>query len=304
MIKALAGGGGRGMRKVHNADQIAGAYQRCAAEARPGFGDPALFAEALLGDARHIEVQVVAAPAGHQTHALAVGDRDCSIQRRYQNLVEIAPAQGLSENLRRALHQAAVRLCARVGLRGMATVEFLVSGERFVFLEVNPRIQVEHTVTEQTTGLDLVAVQLAIAGGESYYRLGLTAGIASDGTEVIGEPAAQRGISIQLRVNAETFGLDFSVLPSAGTLIAFCPPSGPGVRVDTYGRPGLAVSPQYGSLLAKVTVAVHGSSWRAAMRKADTALSEFGVEGVATNIGFLRGCWPNSDSKPVGLKPI
>lgn len=288
MIKALAGGGGRGMRKVHNAAQIAGAYQRCAAEARLGFGDPALFAEALLGDARHIEVQVVAAPAGHQTHALAVGDRDCSIQRRYQKLIEIAPAQGLSEELRRALHQAAVRLCARVGLRGLATVEFLVSGEQFVFLEVNPRIQVEHTVTEQTTGLDLVAVQLAIAGGESYYRLGLPAGIASDGTEVIGEPATQRGIAIQLRVNAETFGPDFSVLPSAGTLTAFCPPSGPGVRVDTYGRPGLVVSPQYDSLLAKVIVAVHGSSWRAAMRKADTALSEFGVEGVATNIGFLR----------------
>lgn len=288
MIKALAGGGGRGMRKVHNAAQIAGAYQRCAAEARLGFGDPALFAEALLGDARHIEVQVVAAPAGHQTHALAVGDRDCSIQRRYQKLIEIAPAQGLSEELRRALHQAAVRLCARVGLRGLATVEFLVSGEQFVFLEVNPRIQVEHTVTEQTTGLDLVAVQLAIAGGESYYRLGLPAGIASDGTEVIGEPATQRGIAIQLRVNAETFGPDFSVLPSAGTLTAFCPPSGPGVRVDTYGRPGLVVSPQYDSLLAKVIVAVHGSSWRAAMRKVDTALSEFGVEGVATNIGFLR----------------
>lgn len=288
MIKALAGGGGRGMRKVHNAAQIAGAYQRCAAEARLGFGDPALFAEALLGDARHIEVQVVAAPAGHQTHALAVGDRDCSMQRRYQKLIEIAPAQGLSEELRRALHQAAVRLCARVGLRGLATVEFLVSGESFVFLEVNPRIQVEHTVTEQTTGLDLVAVQLAIAGGESYYRLGLPAGIASDGTEVIGEPATQRGIAIQLRVNAETFCPDFSVLPSAGTLTAFCPPSGPGVRVDTYGRPGLVVSPQYDSLLAKVIVAVHGSSWRAAMRKADTALSEFGVEGVATNIGFLR----------------
>lgn len=145
MLKALAGGGGRGMRKVHRADQIDDAYQRCAAEAQLGFGDPALYAEALLDDARHIEVQVVAAPAGHQTHALAVGDRDCSIQRRYQKLVEIAPAQGLSDELRRALHQAAVRLCARVGLRGLATVEFLVTGEDFVFLEANPRIQVEQT---------------------------------------------------------------------------------------------------------------------------------------------------------------
>lgn len=288
MIKALAGGGGRGMRKVHSADQIDDAYQRCAAEAQLGFGDPALFAEALRTDARHIEVQVVAAPAGHQTHAHAVGDRDCSIQRRYQKLVEIAPAQGLSDELRRALHQAAVRLCARVGLRGLATVEFLVTGEEFVFLEVNPRIQVEHTVTEETTGLDLVAVQLAIAGGASFYQLGLASGIASDGLEVIGEPAARRGIAIQLRVNTETFGPDFSVVPTAGTLTAFSPPSGPGVRVDTYGRAGLVISPQYDSLLAKLIVDVHGSSWQAAVRKARTALAEFGIEGVHTNIGLLR----------------
>lgn len=288
MIKALAGGGGRGMRQVHSADQIDDAYRRCAAEAQLGFGDPALFAEALRTDARHIEVQVVAAPAGHQTHAHAVGDRDCSIQRRYQKLVEIAPAQGLSDELRRALHRAAVRLCARVGLRGLATVEFLVTGEEFVFLEVNPRIQVEHTVTEETTGLDLVAVQLAIAGGASFYQLGLASGIASDGLEVIGEPAARRGIAIQLRVNTETFGPDFSVVPTAGTLTAFSPPSGPGVRVDTYGRAGLVISPQYDSLLAKLIVDVHGSSWQAAVRKARTALAEFGIEGVHTNIGLLR----------------
>ncbi|BCZ25383.1 carboxyl transferase domain-containing protein [Mycobacterium senriense] len=288
MIKALAGGGGRGMRKVHSADQVDDAYQRCAAEAQLGFGDPALFAEALLTDARHIEVQVVAAPAGHQTHAHAVGDRDCSIQRRYQKLIETAPAQGLSGELRRALHRAAVRLCARVGLRGLATVEFLVTGEEFVFLEVNPRIQVEHTVTEETTGLDLVAVQLAIAGGASFYQLGLASGIASDGMEVIGEPAARRGVAIQLRVNTETFGPDFSVVGSAGTLTAFSPPSGPGVRVDTYGRAGLVISPQYDSLLAKLIVSVHGSSWQAAVRKARTALAEFDIEGVHTNIGFLR----------------
>ncbi|RAU89876.1 carbamoyl-phosphate-synthetase [Mycobacterium colombiense] len=295
MIKALAGGGGRGMRKVHNADQIDDAYLRCAAEAQLGFGDPALFAEALLADARHIEVQVVAAPAGHQTHAHAVGDRDCSIQRRYQKLVEIGPAQGLSDDLRRALHRAAVRLCARVGLRGLATVEFLVTGDDFVFLEANPRIQVEHTVTEETTGLDLVALQLAIAGGASFYQLGLPSGIASDGLEVIGEPAARRGIAIQLRVNMETFGPDLSVVPSAGTLTVFSPPSGPGVRVDTYGRAGLAISPQYDSLLAKLIVFVHGSSaghassWRAAVRKARTALAEFSIEGVHTNVAFLRG---------------
>ena len=288
MIKALAGGGGRGMRKVERADQIDDACRQCAAEAQLGFGNPALFAEGLLADARHIEVQIVAAPAGHQTHALALGDRDCSIQRRYQKLVEIAPAQDLSDTMRRGLHQAAARLCARVGLRGLATVEFLVAGEKFVFLEVNPRIQVEHTVTEQTTGVDLVAAQLAIAGGDSYYQLGLPAGIASDGTEVIGEPAARRGIAIQTRVNMETFAADGSVLPSAGTLTMFSPPSGPGVRVDTYGRPGMTPSPRYDSLLAKVTTHVRGSQFPAALRKARTALADFGIEGIRTNVGFLR----------------
>ncbi len=288
MIKAIAGGGGRGMRKVSDADQVEHAYQQCAAEARIGFGEPALFAEAVLSDARHIEVQVVGAPAGHQTHALALGDRDCSIQRRYQKLVEIAPAQGLSDVLRRGLHQAAARLCARVGLRGVATVEFLVAGDRLVFLEVNPRIQVEHTVTEETTGVDLVAVQLAIAGGASYYQLGLPAGIASDGNEVIGEPAARRGVAIQARVNMETFAADGSVVPAAGTLTVFSLPSGPGVRVDTYGRPGLITSPRYDSLLAKVIAHVHGTSMQAAARKARTALGEFGIEGVRTNIELLR----------------
>jgi acetyl/propionyl-CoA carboxylase alpha subunit/acetyl-CoA carboxylase carboxyltransferase component len=295
MIKALAGGGGRGMRKVDSADQIDNAYRQCAAEAQLGFGNPALFAEALLGDARHIEVQIVAAPAGYQTRALALGDRDCSIQRRYQKLVEIAPVQGLSDTLRRNLHQAAARLCARVGLRGLATVEFLVAGEKFVFLEVNPRIQVEHTVTEEVTGVDLVAAQLAIAGGASYYQLGMPAGIASDGSEVIGEPAARRGIAIQARVNMETFAPDGSVLPAAGTLTVFSPPSGPGVRVDTYGRPGLTPSPRYDSLLAKVITHAHGSSFSAAVRKTRTALAEFSIEGVRTNIGFLRELLSDSE---------
>ncbi len=288
MIKALAGGGGRGMRKVTDAEQIEAAYRQCAAEAQRGFGDPALFAEAVLGAARHVEVQVVAAPAGHQTHALALGDRDCSLQRRHQKLIEVAPAQGLPDALRRNLHQAAARLCARVALRGLATVEFLLSGEQSVFLEVNPRIQVEHTVTEETTGIDLVAVQLAIAGGASFYELGLPAGIASDGTEVIGEPAARRGIAIQARVNMETFAPDGSVVPAAGTLTTFTPPGGPGVRVDTYGRPGLVAAPHYDSLLAKVVAHVHGPSFPAAVRKVRTALGEFGIEGIRTNIGLLR----------------
>ncbi|OBK09893.1 acetyl-CoA carboxylase family protein [Mycobacterium asiaticum] len=289
MIKALAGGGGRGMRKVERADQIDSAYRQCAAEAELGFGNPAVFAEALLVGARHIEVQIVAAPVGRQTHALALGDRDCSIQRRYQKLVEMAPAPYLSDDVRRALHGSAARLCARLGLHGLATVEFLLKEDDFVFLEINPRIQVEHTVTEEVTGVDLVAIQLAIASGMSYGDLGVPAGIASDGTEVIGDPAERTGIAIQARVNMETVMPDGSVLPATGTMTAFTPPSGPGVRVDTYGRAGLVASPRYDSLLAKVITHVRGTSLSAAVRKLRTALSEFTVEGIATNIDLLRG---------------
>jgi acetyl/propionyl-CoA carboxylase alpha subunit/acetyl-CoA carboxylase carboxyltransferase component len=284
VIKALAGGGGRGMRIVRAADQIDDAYRQCAAEAQLGFGDSDLFAEAHLSDARHIEVQIVATPS----RALALGDRDCSIQRRYQKLVEIAPAQGISATLRRDLHRAAARLCAQADYRGLATVEFLVSGEHFVFLEVNPRIQVEHTVTEEVTGIDLVAVQLRIAGGAPFHQLRLPAGIVADGQEVVGAPAAVRGIAIQTRVNMESMGADGSVMPTAGTLTVFSPPSGPGVRVDTFGRPGLTPSPRYDSLLAKVITRVRGSSFSAALRKAQTALDEFTIEGIRTNIGFLR----------------
>jgi len=282
VIKALSGGGGRGLRMVRRASELDDAYRRCAAEAAHGFGDPAVFAEAVCEDARHIEVQVVAAP----TRALALGDRDCSIQRRYQKLVEIAPAPGLSAPLRAELHAAAARLAAHVGCRGLATVEFLLSGEQFVFLEVNPRIQVEHTVTEVVTGVDLVAVSLAIAGGASFDDLDLPAGI--DSSDADRRPAAVRGIAIQTRVNMETLDADGSVLPATGTLTVFSPPSGPGVRVDTFGRPGLSPSPRYDSLLAKVITHVHGSSVPAALRKARTALAEFAVEGIRTNIGLLR----------------
>src|SRR5271163_713605 len=284
VIKALAGGGGRGMRIVRGAEQIDDAYRQCAAEAQLGFGDSALFAEAHLANARHIEVQVVATPS----RALALGDRDCSIQRRYQKLVEIAPAQGISTTLRRDLHRAAARLCAQADYRGLATVEFLVSGRRFVFLEVNPRIQVEHTITEETTGLDLITLQLAIARGATFDKLGLPDGIGADGTEVTGEPAVAHGIAIQTRINMETLAADGSVSPTTGTLTVFSPPTGPGVRVDTHGCPGLTPSPRYDSLLAKVITHVRDSSFPAAVRKAQTALTEFRIEGIRTNIGLLR----------------
>ncbi|MDA3639444.1 acetyl-CoA carboxylase family protein [Mycobacterium xenopi] len=284
MIKAIGGGGGRGVRVVRSAEQLDDAYRQCAAEAQLGFGNPAVFAEALFEDARHIEVQIVAAGA----HALALGDRDCSVQRRYQKLVEIAPSQAVTDEMRCDLHENAARLCAHVNYRGLATVEFLVAGERFVFLEVNPRIQVEHTVTEEATGVDLVAAQLAIADGTALDDLGLPAGITAHGTDVTGEPAPARGIAIQTRVNMETIDADGSVVPTAGTLTGFTPPSGPGVRVDTYGRPGLTLSPRYDSLLAKVITHVHGTSFPAALRKARTALADFSIEGIGTNIPLLR----------------
>ncbi|MGY0503032.1 carboxyl transferase domain-containing protein [Nocardia sp. FBN12] len=283
MIKALAGGGGRGMRVVRTAEEIDDAYRQCAAEAQLGFGNPAVFAETLFENARHIEVQIVATDGT----ALALGDRDCSVQRRHQKLLEIAPAQGLSDTVRRQLHSAAARLCAHVGYRGLATVEFLVSGTEFVFLEVNPRIQVEHTVTEEVTGVDLVAVQLAIAEGTPFDDLRLPSGIRADGTASTGDPAIADGIAIQARVNMETMTADGAAIPTTGTLTTFAPPTGPGVRVDTFGRPGLTPSPRYDSLLAKVITRTRGP-FPAAARKSATALGEFTVTGIGTNISFLR----------------
>ncbi|MEO9222648.1 MAG: biotin carboxylase N-terminal domain-containing protein, partial [Mycobacteriaceae bacterium] len=295
MLKALAGGGGRGMRPVRAESELDDAYRSCAAEAQLGFGRPDLFAEALCEGARHIEVQIVAAPGadGHAV-ALALGDRDCSVQRRHQKLVEVAPAQHLDAALRRQLHEAAARLCASVGYRGLATVEFLVTDEQFVFLEVNPRIQVEHTITEEVTGVDLVAVQLAIAQDVAFADLDLPEGVTATGTTTSGRPARAAGIAIQTRVNLETLQADGQVLPAAGTLITFASPTGPGVRVDTFGRPGLTPSPRYDSLLAKVITHTAGG-FAAAARKAGTALEEFVIKGIETNIPLLRKILADND---------
>lgn len=296
MIKALAGGGGRGMRPVRSPDEVADAYRACASEAELGFGNPALFAEALCEGARHIEVQIVAAPdADGTTRALALGDRDCSVQRRHQKVIEVAPAQRLSERTRLELHRAAARLCADQGYRGLATVEFLVTGEEFVFLEVNPRIQVEHTITEEVTGTDLVTVGLDIARGASLADLGLPAGIVARAGEVTGTAAEACGIAVQARVNMESMTTDGRTVPAAGTLTVFSAPTGPGVRVDTYGRLGLTTSPRYDSLLAKVITHTRADDFAAALRKTDTALREFTVEGVSTNISFLRAVLADKD---------
>ena len=269
MLKAAAGGGGRGMRPVRDAGEVEAAFAACAREALAAFGDGTLYAERLMEQARHIEVQV----AGDGTHVVAVGDRDCSLQRRRQKLVEIAPSPNLPDETRAALFDAATRLTA--GYRTLATVEFLVAPDGgFAFIEVNARLQVEHTVTEEVTGVDLVRAQFELAGGASLAQVGLAA-----------TPHAQ-GYAIQGRVNLETLGADGTLQPSTGTITAYQPPGGPGVRVDGAGAAGLVVTGAYDSLLAKVVG--RGRTAAEAARRTARALAEFRIEGVDTTIPLLR----------------
>ncbi|WP_433655378.1 carboxyl transferase domain-containing protein [Nocardia sp. CA-128927] len=269
MVKAAAGGGGRGMRVVRELEALGEAYERCRAEALAGFGDDAVYAEALVADARHIEVQVVA----DGVRAVAIGDRDCSVQRRHQKLIEVAPAPNLAAALREQLHGDAVRLAESVGCRGVITVEFLVRGDDAWFLEVNPRLQVEHTVTEEVTGVDLVAIQLDLAQGHTLEDLDLPAG-------------APRGYAVQARVNAEIITAGGDVLPSTGTVVQFAGPTGVGVRVDTAAYAGMRQGAQFDSLLAKVIA--RGPSYSAALRRCSDALAETVVVGVDTNAALLR----------------
>ncbi len=269
MVKARAGGGGRGMRPVRDPAELAAALERCRSEAAAASGDGAVYVERLLTGARHVEVQV----AGDGAAVVTLGDRDCSLQRRRQKLVEVAPAPGLDDGVRTRLTDAATALCGSAGSRGLAPVEVLVRGEVVVFLEVNPRLQVEHTVTEEVTGLDLVEVGVRLAEGATLAGLGLTA------------PPPVRGVAVQARVNAETLLPDGTVRPAAGALERFVPPTGRGVRVDTAAVPGGEVSPRYDSLLAKVVVS--DRDLPRALAGAGRALAELDVAGVATNRDLL-----------------
>ncbi|MBF6067468.1 carboxyl transferase domain-containing protein [Nocardia farcinica] len=269
MIKAAAGGGGRGMRAVRDPDELADAYAQCRAEANAAFGDDRVFAEALVDGARHIEIQVVA----DGVHARAVGDRDCSVQRRRQKLVEIAPAPELAETVRERLHRAAAALAESVGCRGVITVEFLVRGAEAWFLEVNPRLQVEHTVTEEVTGLDLVGIQFALARGRTLAELALP-------------DSTPRGHAVQARVNAETMTAGGDVLPGSGIVTRFDAPTGAGVRVDTAVFAGLRHTVQFDSLLAKVIA--RADTHAGAVRRCADALAETVVVGVDTNVAVLR----------------
>lgn len=278
MVKAIGGGGGRGMRAVHEAGELAEAHARCMSEARAAFGIEGVYVERLMRDARHIEVQVL----GDGQAVASLGERECTLQRRFQKLVEIAPSPSLPEALRVQLTQAALRMARAVGYRGLGTFEFLVDTASatlpFVFIEANPRLQVEHTVTEAVTGLDLVQLQIAVAAGESLAALGIEA----DRT------AAQRGFALQWRINAETLDAQGQARPSGGTLARFELPAGPGVRVDTHGYAGLAPSPHYDTLLAKLIVHAPSARFADALRRSLRALDECRIEGIATNLPLLR----------------
>ncbi|OLF55684.1 acetyl-CoA carboxylase family protein [Pseudomonas chlororaphis] len=274
MLKALAGGGGRGMRAVFNDTELDEAFTRCQSEALAAFGQDALYVEQLVVEARHIEVQVLGDGSGAVSH---LWERDCSVQRRNQKLLEIAPSPELASATRAAMIAAALKLAGTVKYQGIGTFEFLLDQqhpERFYFMEANPRIQVEHTVTEAITGVDLLQTQLRLSAGASLSELGLS------------QPPAVRGCAVQLRINLETLQADGSTRPGAGTLSAYQPPSGPGLRVDGYGYVGYPVNPSYDSLLAKLIV--HAEDYPTTLRRAYRALCEFHLAGVSNNLQLLQ----------------
>ncbi len=277
IIKAASGGGGRGMRVVRDREDIAAAAQMCAQEAERAFGDGAIYAEALISQARHIEVQVI----GDGEAVTHLGERDCTVQRRHQKLIEIAPSPFLDKAMREAVIAAALKLARAVRYKSLGTFEFLLwegqQGHRFAFIEANPRLQVEHTVTEQVTGLDLVAAQIRLAQGASLADLGLD-----------GAPPEPRGYAVQLRINAETLTADGDLRAETGTITAFEVPTGPGIRVDSSAYRGYPVSPAFDALTAKLIVHSPSPDFATVLRKAQRALAEFRIEGVATNLGMLR----------------
>jgi acetyl-CoA carboxylase, biotin carboxylase subunit len=267
LLKAAAGGGGKGMRRVERPGDLAQAFEVAQREAEAAFNDGSLYVERLLEGARHVEIQVMADGLGG---VLVCGDRECSIQRRHQKLIEEAPAPHLPDATREAMQQAALRACKAWSYRSAGTLEFLVDAAGdFFFLELNARLQVEHPVTELTTGLDLVAEQLNIAAGGLLSRTGV---------------AEARGHAIECRINAEDPSRDFR--PGAGRLDDFRIAHGPGVRVDTHCEPGEAIPPYYDSLLGKLCV--WASDRPRAVARLRRALSETSVTGIATTLPLLR----------------
>jgi len=266
IVKAAAGGGGRGMRVVHNEEVLLSSIKVTQSEAQAAFGSPVVYMEKFLQRPRHVEVQVLADGQGNAVH---LGDRDCSLQRRHQKVIEEAPAPGIDDKLRREIGEACVKACIDMGYRGAGTFEFLYEDGGFYFIEMNTRVQVEHPVTEMITGIDIVREQLLIASGEklSFKQ----------------EDIKFHGHALECRINAED---PRNFLPSPGTINTFHAPGGPGVRVDSHVYNGYTVPPHYDSLIGKLIT--HGDTRAAALAKMRQALDELVVEGIRTNAALHR----------------
>jgi len=262
IVKASGGGGGRGMRVVHSEAALLNAISLTRSEAAAAFGDDTLYLEKYLENPRHIEVQVLADGLGN---AIYLGERDCSMQRRHQKIIEEAPAPGLDEKTRRSIGERCAKACLEIDYRGAGTFEFLYENGNFYFIEMNTRLQVEHPVTELVTGVDLVRAQLEIASGEPL-------GLRQKDVEF-------RGHAIECRINAED---PDSFMPSPGKVSVFHPPGGPGIRLDSHLYSGYTVPSQYDSLIGKLIA--HGRDRDTAIARMRTALSEIVIDGIKTNI--------------------
>jgi acetyl-CoA carboxylase biotin carboxylase subunit len=266
MLKAVAGGGGKGMRPARNEEELRQAFVTASAEAEAAFKNGALYVEKLVERPRHVEIQILGDEFGNVLH---LGERDCSVQRRHQKLIEEAPSPAVDDDLRARMGEAAVMLAREVGYTSAGTIEFLLDPDgNFYFMEMNTRIQVEHPVTEMVTGVDLVKEQMRVA---NHHRLRLT----QDDIQI-------RGHAIECRINAEDPARNFA--PSPGRIAEFHPPGGPGVRLDTHIYTDYTVGPQYDSLLAKCVC--HGADRAEAISRMQRALSEMVIEGLPTSIPF------------------
>lgn len=266
IVKAAAGGGGRGMRVVHNEEVLLSSIQVTQSEAMTAFGSPVVYIEKFLQRPRHVEIQVLADGQGHAIH---LGDRDCSLQRRHQKVIEEAPAPGISDEQREAIGRSCVNACIEMGYRGAGTFEFLFEDGEFYFIEMNTRVQVEHPVTEMITGIDIVREQLLIAGGEPL--------------SIRQSDVSFTGHAIECRINAED---PRNFLPSPGKIKTFHAPGGNGVRVDSHIYSGYTVPPHYDSLIGKLIT--HGHDRTTALTKMRQALDELVVDGIRTNAALHR----------------
>lgn len=268
LVKASGGGGGKGMRLARSDEDLKNAFVSAASEAEASFGNREVYVEKFIENPRHIEIQIL---CDSQGNGIYLGERDCSIQRKHQKLIEESPSPAVNEDLRRTLGEAAIRGALSINYQNAGTVEFLMdSGGRFYFIEMNTRVQVEHPVTEMVTGVDIVAEQIRIAAGQPV--------------SITQEDIRMNGHAIECRINAEDPDRDFA--PSPGKIEVFNVPGGPGIRVDTHAYAQYVMSPYYDSLVAKLVA--HGRTRSGAIARLKRALDEFVVEGIQTTIGFHR----------------